>query len=129
MPEYDVLCIGNAIVDIIAQCDESFLKDNGIIKGAMNLIDAERLREAGAKTIGIRPEHVSLSRESGEWQGKVVHVEHLGADTIVYLESEKAGLLTVRLFGEHRYAPDDIVYASPDSASIHRFDANGKAIR
>ena len=96
---------------------------------AMNLIDAERLGEAGAKTIGIRPEHVSLSRESGEWQGKVVHVEHLGADTIVYLESEKAGLLTVRLFGEHRYAPDDIVYASPDNASIHRFDANGKAIR
>ena len=42
MPEYDVLCIGNAIVDIIAQCDEAFLTDNGIIKGAMNLIDAER---------------------------------------------------------------------------------------
>jgi sugar/nucleoside kinase (ribokinase family) len=42
MPDYDVLCIGNAIVDIIAQCDEAFLADNGIIKGAMNLIDAER---------------------------------------------------------------------------------------
>ena len=42
MPEYDVLCIGNAIVDIIAQSDESFLAENGIIKGAMNLIDAER---------------------------------------------------------------------------------------
>ena len=42
MSEYDVLCIGNAIVDIIAQCDEAFLVDNGIIKGAMNLIDAER---------------------------------------------------------------------------------------
>ncbi|MQL30956.1 adenosine kinase, partial [Escherichia coli] len=40
--EYDVLCIGNAIVDIIARCDEAFLVDNGIIKGAMNLIDAER---------------------------------------------------------------------------------------
>lgn len=39
---YDVLCIGNAIVDIIASCDEAFLSDNGIIKGAMNLIDAER---------------------------------------------------------------------------------------
>ncbi len=37
MPEYDVLCIGNAIVDIIAQCDEAFLETNGIIKGAMNL--------------------------------------------------------------------------------------------
>ena len=42
MSQYDVLCIGNAIVDIIAQCDEAFLTDNGIIKGAMNLIDMER---------------------------------------------------------------------------------------
>ena len=42
MAEYDVLCIGNAIVDIIAQCEESFLTENGIIKGAMNLIDADR---------------------------------------------------------------------------------------
>lgn len=42
MSEFDVLCIGNAIVDIIASCDEAFLVDNGIIKGAMNLIDAER---------------------------------------------------------------------------------------
>jgi sugar/nucleoside kinase (ribokinase family) len=42
MSKFDVLCIGNAIVDIIAQCDDAFLNDNGIIKGAMNLIDTER---------------------------------------------------------------------------------------
>ncbi|WP_394888733.1 adenosine kinase [Mesorhizobium sp. AaZ16] len=42
MSQYDVLCIGNAIVDIIAQCDEAFLAENGIIKGAMNLIDMDR---------------------------------------------------------------------------------------
>jgi sugar/nucleoside kinase (ribokinase family) len=42
MTAIDVLCIGNAIVDIIARCDDTFLSDNGIIKGAMNLIDAER---------------------------------------------------------------------------------------
>src|SRR5690606_20225615 len=42
MSQFDVLCIGNAIVDIIAQCDEAFLVENGIVKGAMNLIDAER---------------------------------------------------------------------------------------
>ncbi len=42
MAEYDVLCIGNAIVDIIARCDDDFLVEHGIIKGAMNLIDAER---------------------------------------------------------------------------------------
>ncbi|MCA1405807.1 adenosine kinase [Ensifer sp. IC3342] len=42
MTKYDVLTIGNAIVDIIARCDDSFLVENGIIKGAMNLIDADR---------------------------------------------------------------------------------------
>jgi sugar/nucleoside kinase (ribokinase family) len=42
MSDYDVLAIGNAIVDIIAQCDEAFLVENRIIKGAMNLIDTER---------------------------------------------------------------------------------------
>jgi sugar/nucleoside kinase (ribokinase family) len=42
MPKFDVLTIGNAIVDILARCEDSFLEDNAIIKGAMNLIDAER---------------------------------------------------------------------------------------
>ena len=42
MPKFDVLTIGNAIVDILARCEDSFLSENSIIKGAMNLIDAER---------------------------------------------------------------------------------------
>ena len=42
MPQFEVLTVGNAIVDIIARCDDQFLADNAIIKGAMNLIDAER---------------------------------------------------------------------------------------
>ncbi|TPW29857.1 adenosine kinase [Pararhizobium mangrovi] len=45
MKTYDVLCIGNAIVDVIASCDDAFLSDNDIIKGAMNLVDAERAEE------------------------------------------------------------------------------------
>jgi sugar/nucleoside kinase (ribokinase family) len=42
MPQFDVLTIGNAIVDILARCEDDFLSENAIIKGAMNLIDAER---------------------------------------------------------------------------------------
>lgn len=42
MSQFDVLCIGNAIVDIIARTEDDFLHDNGIIKGAMNLVDMER---------------------------------------------------------------------------------------
>jgi sugar/nucleoside kinase (ribokinase family) len=37
----DVLAIGNAIVDIIADCDDSFLDAEGLAKGSMRLIDAD----------------------------------------------------------------------------------------
>lgn len=40
--KYDVLTIGNAIVDIIARAEDDFLVENDINKAAMNLIDAER---------------------------------------------------------------------------------------
>src|SRR3982751_5985611 len=36
----DVLAIGNAIVDIIADCDDAFLEAEGLTKGMMRLIDA-----------------------------------------------------------------------------------------
>jgi sugar/nucleoside kinase (ribokinase family) len=43
MPDlYDVAAIGNAIVDVIAPADDAFLSDNGLDKGAMMLVDAER---------------------------------------------------------------------------------------
>ncbi len=41
-PAYDVLGIGNAIVDVLARADEAFLGKHGLVKGAMTLIDAER---------------------------------------------------------------------------------------
>ncbi len=42
MATFDVLCIGNAIVDVLSRTDDAFLETNGIVKGAMNLIDADR---------------------------------------------------------------------------------------
>src|SRR5438874_3571010 len=37
----DVLCIGNAIVDVIANASDDFLSDEGLVKGSMRLIDAD----------------------------------------------------------------------------------------
>jgi len=40
--DYDVVAIGNAIVDVVASAEESFLAAEGVAKGAMTLIDAPR---------------------------------------------------------------------------------------
>lgn len=40
-PRLDVLCIGNAIVDVIADADDAFLAEQSLTKGSMRLIDEE----------------------------------------------------------------------------------------
>ena len=37
----DVVAIGNAIVDVLAHADETFLTDHGMVKGSMQLIDED----------------------------------------------------------------------------------------
>ena len=69
----------------------------------MNFLEAAPLGQPG-KTLGIRPEHLEISREAGAIPGTISHVEHLGGETNVYVRTEPHGLLTVRRFGEHRYA-------------------------
>jgi len=39
---YDVTAIGNAIVDVIARCDDAFLGAEGLMKGSMQLVSQER---------------------------------------------------------------------------------------
>ena len=38
----DVLFVGNAIMDVLSACDETFLSEHDIEKGGMNLIDEDR---------------------------------------------------------------------------------------
>lgn len=42
---FDVLGIGNAIVDVIAHAEDAFLDENGLHKGTMTLIDAARAQD------------------------------------------------------------------------------------
>lgn len=58
MPAYDVVALGNAIVDVIAQADDAFLAAQGLAKGSMGLIDEDRAESlyaamgAGVETSG-----------------------------------------------------------------------------
>ena len=43
--QYDVLGLGNAIVDVIARADDDFLARESLHKGGMTLIDEARALE------------------------------------------------------------------------------------
>ena len=42
LAEFDVVGIGNALVDVIAHADDSFIRRESLVKGAMTLIETER---------------------------------------------------------------------------------------
>jgi multiple sugar transport system ATP-binding protein len=93
----------------------------------MNLIDGARIGET-VKTVGIRPEHITVDPSAGRWRSTVVHAEHLGADTNLYLDSEQAGLITVRIFGAYQAEPGSTLYATPDPARTYRFGEDGQTL-
>jgi len=57
MTEYDLIGIGNALVDVVAQVDDGFLGTNGLAKGSMALVDDA---QSGA-LYGIMPAGIESS--------------------------------------------------------------------
>ena len=43
--QYDVIAIGNAIVDVMAPCEDALIGELGLNKGGMTLVDTERADE------------------------------------------------------------------------------------
>ncbi len=82
-----------------------------------------------AETLGIRPEHLAIGDAEDGIAGTVSHVEHLGGETNVYVNTDPHGLLTVRLFGEHDYRVGSPVRLSPDPARGFLFDQKGDRLR
>src|SRR5690606_35072068 len=94
----------------------------------MNLIEGETAGRHGAHTIGVRPEHLTISTSEGAWKASVGVAEHLGSGTFLHVQAEGVGPLTVRADGEFAVRHGDTIYLSPLSSKVHRFDQNGKAI-
>ncbi|MES0861976.1 ABC transporter ATP-binding protein [Ruegeria sp. SCPT10] len=95
----------------------------------MNFIEGEEAAKHGAQTIGIRPEHITVSESGGTWSGVVGVSEHLGSDTFFHIhETGLAETITVRADGEVGFRHGDRIHLTPRADVIHRFDIKGLRI-
>jgi multiple sugar transport system ATP-binding protein len=95
----------------------------------MNLLTGEVAKLHDATTIGIRPEHIAVSKTEGMWKGRVGVTEHLGSDTFLYVhDTGLAEDITVRVSGEVDVKYGDTIYLTPDTHQLHRFDQAGRRI-
>lgn len=97
----------------------------------MNLLEGSEAEKHGARTIGVRPEHIEVSANpvDGAWTGTVGVAEHLGSDTFIHIHGvEGCDPMTVRASGDFTVKHGDEVYLTPDANQIHKFDADGLRI-
>ncbi|ODT78626.1 MAG: sugar ABC transporter ATP-binding protein [Pelagibacterium sp. SCN 64-44] len=104
--------------------------ENGTLKAAGTALSLGR-DVSGATTLGIRPEHITLSEGSGVKFAdlRVDLVENLGGQTVVYATTTDGQALTVVLEGQRSVELGSAISAYLDPAKAHVFDAEGLAIR
>ena len=87
---------------------------------SMNFLPASLLTAGDSRTIGLRPEDLSLSQD-GPLTADILHVEHLGGDTnlIAKIADNDA---TIRLFGQHPIQPGQQVKLGFDRSKMHYFN-------
>ena len=119
-----------AIKDVLTTLDMPTTAGSKILDGWVPPYDATvvtKLQDAGAVTLGVRPEHIELSA-LGPYSGSVQLSEHLGSDTYFHVDAGELGRILVRAGGETLIKTGDTIRFGFDTKRIHRFNANGIAL-
>ena len=84
-------------------------------------------------TFGIRPEHISVSKEGKGLKFIVTNVERLGSDSIIYGKlgdhlgeftmKDEGNMIVVKMNDSSNIEVGDVLYAEPNPSKVHFFDA------
>jgi multiple sugar transport system ATP-binding protein len=95
---------------------------------AMNFLPAGPLGGPAGHVVGVRPEHLRIA-DDGRLSGRVTHVEKLGGDTNILIDTEAGERVTVREFGQFEIAPRAVVRLGFEDRHAFHFDAEGHRVR
>lgn len=84
----------------------------------------------GPVTIGIRPEHIEMNGAASDnkIEGKVALAEHLGGETMLYVDTKALAQCVVKADGLASQKVDDTVSLHIPAAKCHIFGADGNAL-
>jgi multiple sugar transport system ATP-binding protein len=122
-----IVVLNRGVIEQVGTPLELYNKPNSLF--VAGFIGSPKMNFVENNTIGVRPEHITISEKKGDWQATILLSEHLGSDTFLHLDAGSRGRLTVRAPGENNLGPGSAVWLTPEKNRIHRFDENGKAIR
>ncbi|MBA1140323.1 ABC transporter ATP-binding protein [Mesorhizobium neociceri] len=101
------------------------------LAGSAVVVPATDTPAPGEKlSLGVRPEHIRIGESRGLKLGSltVVHVEHLGGQTIAYGRLADRQSMTVALEGQQRIAAGDVLDICTGPEHCHLFDSEGRRV-
>jgi len=109
----------------------------GLVPVTVELAEATALAKGASLTLGVRPENISMVADGGEGgaiHGQVRLVEHLGRETILYIDAGNlrtvasesgTGNITVQLSYVAPFAADQNVGLKLDASELYLFSPDG----
>ena len=119
--------IGAPAMNFIAAMVESRGGGGARVRFGPVSLPLEREAVPGPVTFGIRPEHLSVARESEQdFRGRVEIVEKLGAESLVYLQTDFASdPVTMRIAPELHIRAGDEIPVRVERERVHLFGRRG----
>jgi len=93
----------------------------------MNFLRGGIETEKEADVYGIRPEHINLSSSEGKIKATLRRLEYLGADTLLYFETEDYQKIVVRKEGIKSFEKGEVLFLDYDDTQLHMFK-DGKRV-
>lgn len=132
MNQGEIMQVGKPMT--VYHCPENIFSAQFIGTPPMNILAAEGLHDAvccppGCRSVGFRPERISLDRECGEalvLPAVVQTRELLGAEAVYTFESE-AGKIQMKNYSEYLPEPGEKVNLIIERKHLFFFDGSGKA--
>jgi len=93
---------------------------------SMNFLPASLLNKGDTRTLGLRPEDISIDTD-GPFSAQVQHVEQLGGDTVL-ITTISDHKTTVRLFGQHHIKAQETIKLGFSQEKVFFFDDNGQRV-
>ena len=92
----------------------------------MNFMTGDMIAEYETHTIGIRPEHLSVSTRSGKWEGVISTIENMGSVAYLQVDVPGQGIIVVQVIDMVDLKAGDKIFISPQKDCVHKFDIRGE---
>lgn len=105
-------------------------ESGGLRLGASRLLSFAGTDTAKVRTLGIRPEHLTLaSPETAHLSGKLAVIEQFGEYALAYVELPDGEMVTIKLDGAPDLQLHQEMHIGVPEGQVHLFDEAGRAIR